>query len=191
MDNHYYRDAAGLDQDNHPEKTQWGRHQLEWLKQSLLAAKELGHFKFLFIATGNQMLQTEPRGEPHELYRREREELIDFIAENEISGVIFLTGDVHHSAMYKRRLGDTGPWLYDITASPLSSGSWNVEQSEKVNDPYVIPGTLIGDQNFVRIDVRGEGDARELRVTCIDKQGDTRFEQIIRLADLRFPTDAP
>lgn len=185
MDNHYHRDAAGLDQDKHPEKTQWGRQQLEWLKQSLLSAKELKHFKFLFIATGNQMLQTEPRGEPHELYRREREELMDFIVENEITGVVFLTGDVHHSALYKRQLGDNGQWVYEITSSPFSSGSWNVEASNKAQDPYVIPGTLVGDQNFVRVDLRGQGKARELLVTCIDKQGDTRFTQIIKLADLQ------
>ncbi|WP_221030294.1 alkaline phosphatase D family protein [Actomonas aquatica] len=187
MDNHYHRDAAGLDQDKHPEKTQWGRPQLEWLKQSLLSAKELKHFKFLFIATGNQMLQTEPRGEPHELYRREREELLDFIVENQIEGVIFLTGDVHHSAMYHRKLSD-GRMVYDITSSPLSSGSWPVETSSKAEDPYVIPGTLVGDQNFVRIDVRGEGKRRELLVTCIDKQGDTRFEQVIKLSDLQLPS---
>ncbi|MCC6414611.1 MAG: alkaline phosphatase family protein [Opitutaceae bacterium] len=191
MDNHYHRDAAGLDQDRHPEKTQWGRPQLEWLKQSLLAAKELKHFKFLFIATGNQMLQTEPRGEPHELYRREREELLDFIAENKIAGVVFLTGDVHHAAMYKRQLGAPGQWVYEITASPLSSGSWDVEHSIKAQDPYVIPGTLVGDQNFVRVDVRGQGKARELVVTCIDKQGATRFTQVIRLADLKSPPATP
>ena len=185
MDNHYYRDAAELDQDKHPEKTQWGRHQLEWLKQSLLAAKELKHFKFLFIATGNQMLQTQPLGEQYELYRREREELMNFIEENAITGVVFLTGDVHHSAMYRRQLGDRGPWIYEITSSPFSSGSWNVAASEKAGDPFLISDTLVGDQNFVRVDVRGEKDARELVVTCIDKQGDTRFTQIIKLTDLQ------
>jgi alkaline phosphatase D len=184
MDNHYHRDAAGIDQDKHPEKTQWGRQQLEWLKQSLLSAKELKHFKFLFIATGNQMLQTQPRGEPHELYRREREELMDFIVENKITGVVFLTGDVHHSALYRRQLGDRGQWVYEITSSPLSSGSWNVEASDKANDPYVIPGTLVGDQNFVRVAVSGEGADRQLTVTCIDKQGDVRFTQVIALRDL-------
>lgn len=185
MDNHYYRDAAGLDQDKYPQKTQWGRHQMEWLKQSLLQAKELQHFKFLFIVTGNQMLQRRPRGEPHELYRREREELIDFIVENELTGVVFLTGDVHHSAMYKRQIGDAGQWVYEITSSPLSSGSWDAANSDKADDPHVIAGTLIGTQNFVQVAVAGEDDTRHLRVTCIDHEGKTRFTQTIRLRDLR------
>jgi hypothetical protein len=96
-----------------------------------------------------------------------------------------LPGDVHHSAMYRRQLGDRGPWIYEITSSPFSSGSWNVAASEKAGDPFLISDTLVGDQNFVRVDVRGEKDARELVVTCIDKQGDTRFTQIIKLTDLQ------
>jgi alkaline phosphatase D len=185
MDNHWYRDAAGLDQEVVPEKSQWGRRQLEWLKQSLLQAKELRHFAFKFIATGNQMLQTEPRGEPHELYRREREELLGFIREHRITGVVFLTGDVHHSGLYRRQLGPDGPWVYEITSSPFSSGSWNVETSTKAADPHVVPGTLVGDQNFVTVTVRGPKDARALVITCIDKQGAVRFTQTVPLAELQ------
>jgi len=185
MDNHYYRDAAGLDQDKHPTKTQWGRSQLEWLKQSLLAAKELKHFKFLFIASGNQMLQTEPRGEPHELYRHEREELLDFIVENDLTGVVFLTGDVHFSAMYRRQIGDRGQWVYEVTSSPLSSGSWDAANSSKKDDPHVIAETIVGTQNFVKIALSGKGRTRALTVTCVDKDGTTRFTQKILAQDLK------
>ncbi|MBT5902183.1 MAG: alkaline phosphatase family protein [Opitutaceae bacterium] len=184
MDNHYYRDAAELDQDQHADKTQWGRQQLEWLKQSLLAAKKLSHFRFLFIATGNQMLQTAPFGEPHELYRREREELMAFIVENEITGVVFLTGDVHHSAMYRRQIGDSGQWVYEITSSPLSSGAFRDAPKVKGKDPHVIPDTIIGEQNFVKVAITGKGAKRALRVVCIDKHGETRFDHTIPGADL-------
>jgi len=187
MDNHYYRDAAQLDQDIYPEKSQWGRHQMEWLKQSLMQAQELRHFKFLFIVTGNQMLQTRPFGEPHELYRREREELIDFIVENDLHGVVFLTGDVHHSGIYRRQIGYPRRWVYEITSSPLSSGSWNVEESEKAKDPHVLPHTLVGTQNFVRVNVAGEGADRHLVVSSTDHEGKTRFTETIKLSDLRPP----
>lgn len=185
LDNHYHRDAATLSQDLHPEKTQWGRRQLEWLKQSLIAAKELKHFKFFFIATGNQMLQVRTGSESHEEYRREREELLAFIREQEITGVVFLTGDVHHSALYRRQLGQDGPWVYEITASPFSSGSWNVEKSSKATDPYLVKDTLVGDQNFTTVEVRGPKNARELVITCIDKQGATRFTHTVPLSDLQ------
>lgn len=186
MDNHYYRDSAELNQDKYPDKSQWGRRQLDWLKQSLLQAKVLKHYTFKFIATGNQMLQTNPKGEPHELYRREREELISFIREQGITGVVFLTGDVHHTGLYRRQLGDDGPWVYEITSSPLSSGSWAVEKSSAVNDPHVIRDTLVGDQNFVTVSVGGEGADRALTVTCTDKQGATRFTQVIKATELGY-----
>jgi alkaline phosphatase D len=184
MDNHYYRDAAELDQDKHENKSQWGRQQLAWLKQSLLAAKKLNHFRFLFIASGNQMLQTAPYGEPHELYRREREELMEFIVENEITGVVFLTGDVHHSAMYRRQIGNAGQWVYEITSSPLSSGAFTDAPKVKSGDPHLIPDTIIGDQNFVKVSISGKGSKRAIRVVCIDKAGETRFDETIRAVDL-------
>ncbi len=186
LDNHYHRDAATLNQDTNPTKSQWGRRQLEWLKQSLLQAKELNHFKFLFIATGNQMLQTEPRGEPHELYRREREELLQFIREYNLTGVVFLTGDVHHSGLYRRRLEPNGPWIYELTSSPLSSGSWEVEKSVKASDPYVLKETLVGDQNFCTVALTGEGAERALTFTCTDKQGVTRFTHTVKATDLGY-----
>lgn len=185
MDNHYHRDAAAINQDTHPEKTQWGRRQLEWLKQSLIQAKELKHFAFKFIATGTQVLQTEPRGEGHEFYRREREELLQFIRENEITGVVFLTGDVHHTGLYRRQLEKDGPWIYELTSSPITAGATDVLKSEKAKDPYVLKDTLVGDQNFTTVEVRGPKDARELVITCIDKQGGVRFTHKVPLADLQ------
>ena len=185
LDNHYHRDAATLNQDLHPGKSQFGRAQLEWLKQSLIAAKELKHFKFFFIATGNQMLQVLTGAESHQEYRREREELLEFIREQQITGVVFLTGDVHHSGLYRRQLVKDGPWVYEITASPFSSGSWNVEKSTKANDPFLVPGTLVGDQNFVTVEVHGTKEARELVISCTDKQGETRFTQKIPLSELK------
>jgi alkaline phosphatase D len=186
MDNHYHRDAATLDQDKHPEKTQWGRAQLEWLKQSLLQAKELNHYTFKFIATGNQMLQTEARGEPHELYRREREELLQFIQDYNITGVVFLTGDVHHTGLYRRQLKEGGPWIYEVTSSPLSSGSFDVLKTAKAKDPYVLTDTLVGDQNFVTIATSGQGAERMLTIACIDKQGATRFTHTLKATDLGY-----
>ena len=192
MDNHYYRDAAGLDQDKHPSKSQWGRQQLEWLKQSLLSAEELKHFKFLFIVTGNQMLQSQPAGETHELYRREREELMDFIAENELTGIVFLTGDVHFTAMYRREIGPQGLAVYEITSSPITSGiASRTTLAAAGSDAQLIPGTLVPDQNFVQIKVTGEGADRALTITCTDKQGEIRLRHIIKATELGFVPRQP
>ena len=184
MDDYSYRDDVDIDQSKHPEKSQWGRRQLEWLKQSLLQAQSLGHFPFKFIGNGTQMLQTEPRGSGHELYRRERDELLAFITEHKITGVVFLTGDVHHAGVYRRQLSPEGPWIYDVTASPLTSGAWDVVKSEKARDPLLVPGTLVGDQNFVQIEIKGPREARQLVISATDKQGVKRFEHVVPAAEL-------
>lgn len=186
LDNHFHRDSATLNQELNPDKTQFGRRQLEWLKHSLLAAQELNHFKFLFIATGNQMLQVNTVAESHQAYRREREEILQFIRDYNLTGVVFLTGDVHHSGVYRRRLDPTGPWVYEITSSPLAAGSWEVEKSAKASDPAVLRETLVGDQNFVTVAVTGEGAERALTISSTDKQGVVRFTHVVKATDLGY-----
>lgn len=185
MDDYSHRDDAHLDQDA-TDKRLWGRAQLEWLKQSLLQAGESGHYTFKFIGNGTQVLQTVVGGSSHNEYRREREELLRFIAENGITGVVFLTGDVHHSGIYRRRLGANGPWVYEITSSPLAAGSWKVEESPKARDPLVLPHTLVGDQNFVQVRATGAGAERALVVSSTDKQGVKRFEHVIKATELGY-----
>lgn len=185
MDGYFYRDDAQLNQDT-TDKRIWGQRQFEWLKQSLLQASESGHYTFKFVGTGTQVLQTVVASSSHQDYRREREELLQFIADNNITGVVFLTGDVHHSGVYRRRLRPNGPWVYEITSSPLAAGSWNVENSPKAADRTVIKETLVGDQNFVQVRVTGEGAERALVVTSTDKQGVQRFEHTIKATDLGF-----
>lgn len=185
LDDYFYRDDALLNQDT-TDKRQWGRRQLEWLKQSLMHFKEQGHYTFKFIGNGTQILQTAVSGSSHQEYRREREELLQFIADNDITGVVFLTGDVHHSGINRRRLGASGPWVYEITSSPLAAGSWKVENSPKAADRSVIKETLVGDQNFVQVRVTGTGADRALVVTCTDKQGVQRFEHTIKATELGY-----
>lgn len=185
MDDRYHRDESTLDQSRVEEKSVWGARQFEWLKQSLLHARELKHFAFKFIVTGGQVLQsveTAGRSETHELYRREREELINFIRDNTITGVVFLTGDVHFSGLYRRKISET-QWVYEVTSSPLSSGSWD-PTAARGGDPALVPGTLVGTQNFCQVFVRGPADARELLVRCVDRTNAVRWEHVIPLTAL-------
>lgn len=192
MDDRYHRDDTTLDQDKHPRKTAWGDRQLFWLKQSLLHAKALKNYRFKFIVTGGQVIQSAVKGrsETHELYRREREELIDFIRENKITGVVFLTGDVHHTGLYRRPLDD-GRAIYELTSSPFSSGSWNAATSEKAKDPFVVPGTLVGTQNYCQVRLTGPANARAVVIRCHDKTNAFQWEHTIAASDLELPATAP
>ncbi|NDC75959.1 alkaline phosphatase family protein [bacterium] len=187
MDDRYYRDEDILDQDANPQKSVWGDRQINWLKQSLLYSQAQKNQSFRFIVTGGQVVQTmikTARSETHELYRREREELIKFIQDNHIGGVIFLTGDVHHTALYRRPL-TASQSIYELTSSPFSSGSWAAAESEKASDPCVVAGTIVGTQNYCQIAVNGPKDARALVIKCYDKTNAFQWEQTIPSAALR------
>lgn len=192
MDDRYHRDDTTLDQNQNPRKTAWGERQTAWLKQSLLHAQAQKNARFKFIVTGGQVIQTAvktARSETHELYRREREELIDFIRLNRITGVVFLTGDVHHTALYRRALDESGGrFIYELTSSPFSSGSWAAASSEKAQDPFVVPGTIVGTQNYSVVRLTGSKESRALVVRCYDKTNAFQWEERIPASALELPS---
>ncbi len=185
MDDRWYRDDDHLDAAQNPHKTQYGARQLDWLKQSLLHAQTLEHFTFKFIVTGGQVV-TDFGGasETFAYYQREREDLLKFIKDQGITGVVFLTGDVHFTELARKNIGGTR-WVYELTSSPLSSGVSPLGQTERANDPHRVEGTLVSDQNFCTLSLHGPKDARVLTIACIDKQGVTRWTHDIKASELR------
>ncbi|MEI6105403.1 MAG: alkaline phosphatase D family protein [Opitutae bacterium] len=185
MDNRMYRDDDHLLDASIPQKSQYGARQLDWLKQSLLHAQTLGFYSFKFIVTGGQVV-TDFGGasETFAYYQREREDLLKFIKDQGITGVVFLTGDVHFTELAKKNIGGTR-WVYELTSSPMSAGVSTLGQTERLNDPHRVPGTLVSDQNFCTLAIHGPKEARVLTIACIDKQGVTRWTQDIKAEDLR------
>lgn len=184
MDNRYYRDDPELSQELYPEKSQYGARQLDWLKQSLLHIDDLGLYPFKFIVTGSQFLSTVGASEDsHESYRRERAEILQFLRDHDIRGVVFVTGDVHFSAFYRQELVP-GQYLYEITSSPLASGSWDPSTSARAEDPALIEDTMVGTQNFIRVALEGRRADRRIVVTCIDKSNTVRWTREIPKEDL-------
>lgn len=185
MDNRWYRDDDHLIDAQNPQKSQYGAHQFDWLKQSLLHAQTLNHFTFKFIVTGGQVV-TDFGGvsETFAYYQREREELLKFIQDHHITGVIFLTGDVHFTELAKKNIGGS-QWIYELTSSPISSGVSSIGRTERAQDPHRIEGTLVSDQNFCTLALHGPKGARVVTISCIDKQGVTRWTHDITAQDLR------
>ena len=166
-------------------KTQFGARQRDWLKQSLLAAETLGHFTFKFIVTGGQFL-TDFGGvsENFTYYPAEREELLKFIKDHHITGVIFLTGDIHFTELARRKVNDS-QWLYELTSSPFSAGVNPIALTERKADPHRVDGTQVVDQNFCTLSLHGAKDARVVTITCIDKQGAVRWTKDIAASELK------
>ena len=93
----------------------WGEAQLDWLidklKQSTAPVK--------VIANGTQVLCKDGRGEGHQLESpSEYRKLSEALAEHKIGGVVFLSGDRHHSEAMQQRQPD-GTLLLEATSSPL------------------------------------------------------------------------
>ena len=166
-------------------KTQFGARQRDWLKQSLLAAETLGHFTFKFIVTGGQFL-TDFGGvsENFAYYPAEREELLKFIKDQHITGVIFLTGDIHFTELARLKVNDT-QWLYELTSSPFSAGVNPIALTERQADPYRVAGTQVVDQNFCTLSLHGAKGARVVTIACVDQQGAVRWTRDIAASELK------
>ena len=128
-----------------------GERQLEWLKSMLLESEA----SFKFISVGGMVLSTAARFENLALAApKEREDLIKFIQEKEIKGVIFLTGDRHFAEL--SLIEEEGKVsIYDFTTSPLTAGPASAFAREEQNENRV-SGTTFFDRNFAEISVKGD-----------------------------------
>lgn len=173
LDDRWYRSNDGMkDSVNgqpNPEKEMFGAEQLSWLKNALLQSQSNGNISFRIIATGSQMLN--PRS-PFDCFRRfpkEYNELMDFLQENRISGVVFMTGDRHHSEIIKVERPGMYP-LFDITSSPLTSGTHKFGGPEKDNPFRVVGVDQL--QNYARVRFTGKGADRTMTVEFVGVKGE-------------------
>jgi alkaline phosphatase D len=147
-------------------KTYFGKTQMEWLKNALLYSKAT----FKVIATGGQVLNPISTAECMHSYAKEYNELMEFLASQKISGVLFFTGDRHHSEIIRLDRPNLYP-LYDVTNSPYTAGVSKVKGAE-LSNPARIPGSLVEAQNFTKVSVSGKKNERMMKVEFIGIEGD-------------------
>ena len=116
-------------------------------------------------------------------YSSEFNELIDFITVQKITGVIFVSGDRHHSEVIKLPR-ENAYTLFDVTTSPYTSGIRKVEGIE-VNNPFRIPGTLVQEQNFANVSISGTKTQRKVRIEFIGLKGQKLGEWSVNERDLK------
>jgi len=185
LDDRTFRSAdfmeAHVDGKPNPDKRMFGEKQLSWLKNGLINSNAT----FKFIVTGSQALNTASSLDCLNDYPIEFAELLGFLEAEKINGVLFMSGDRHHSEViqYKRPNAYT---LYDITNSPLTAGVSAVGGTEKSN-PDRIPGTLVEAQNYARITISGMLKERKLRVEFLGIKGERLAEWDVDENDLKFP----
>lgn len=146
------------------EKTVLGRGQLQWLKNALMYSNAT----FKIIVVGSQVLNPVLDNESLRDYPAEFNELVSFITGNQIKGVLFLTGDHHHSEVVRMERPQTYP-LYDITVSPLTSGT-RAFAGPELDNPFRVMG-FDHAQNYGRVTISGAKGQRALRVDFLDQKG--------------------
>jgi alkaline phosphatase D len=161
-------------------KKMYGYEQLEWLKNQLRGSKA----NFKFIITGSQILNP---FSPYDCFRNfpaEYLEMMEFLKIEKISGVLFITGDRHHTEIIKKDRDGTYP-LYDITVSPLSSGTHKFGGPEK-NNPARILG-IDEKQNFAKVSITGPIYDRKLSFKFLGINGEELGEWSVTSKELKTP----
>lgn len=170
LDDRYFRSEPNLpdsiDGMFNKDKSFYGTQQLDWLKNSLL----FSNAPFKIIVTGSQVLNPLNKYECMQEYPYEYNQLLSFINEQKIKGIVFLTGDRHHSEIIKMNRTSLYP-LYDITVSPYTSGVSKVSGAEE-NNPNRVNNTLIEAQNFAKISFTGKKGERLMSVDFIGTKGE-------------------
>jgi alkaline phosphatase D len=136
---------------------------LHWLKNYLLHSQAT----FKIIATGSQVLNPLSTKDKLLFFPSEYYDLTNFIRTNNIEGVLFLTGDRHHSEIIKVERPGTYP-LYDITVSSLTAGVVPFVGPE-ANSPYRLIG--IDKHNYGKLSFSGARGERKLTVEYFDTKG--------------------
>jgi len=97
------------------QKTMLGKIQFKWLCDSLKTSKS----RYKVLVSGTQFGRVKDDCWAGKYYLGERNRLFTFIAENEISGVIGISGDIHRSDIYKLPIGKDR-YFYDFTPAALA-----------------------------------------------------------------------
>lgn len=161
-------------------KTLFGAAQLDWLKQSLINSKAT----FKVVVSGSQLFNDANAFEGWQHFRGEREAFVEWLDRQKIDGLLFLSGDRHHTELIKRVRDDAYP-LYELTCSPLTS-SPRIPEAEKENIQRQ-NGTLVDKRNFCTLDVSGPAKERQLLLRAHDSAGAVLWERKLTALELRHP----
>lgn len=176
LDDRWFRSPNNRKDD----RTYFGEEQLRWLVDALIGSKAT----FKFIVAGGQILNTAALFENYATYGEERALLLQKIAEANIPGVLFLTGDRHHTVLHRLNRFGTYP-LYDFTVSPLTSGAGKPADAEKTTETYVVGTNVENKRNFGMFEITGPEKDRVLKVTIYDAKGSQQWQREIKASELK------
>lgn len=161
LDNRFHRSNS----ERKDEKgTLLGQAQIDWLIDALKGS----YAPFKFVCVGGMVLSTCDQYENYiHIFPEERQALLDAIQREGIKGVIFLTGDRHHTELSKWQ-PDGGIPIYDLTISPLTSKSYPGDGEQ---NKLLVKGTEVSEANYGLLEVSGPYKDRKLTIRVLDGKG--------------------
>ncbi len=177
LDDRYYRTPNDR---KTGDKEMFGKEQIQWLIDNLMKSKA----PFKIIATGGQMLNPVEKDylEIYNKFPEEKAKLLKLIKDEGIEGVIFLTGDRHHSELTKLDRIGTYP-LYDFTISSFTAG---VSPGKDEQNNFRVPGKISDEHNFAIFNISGKSKNRIMKCTVYNVKGKELWNYSINENDLKL-----
>lgn len=188
MDDRSYRTSDymkdSINGQPNPNKQMWGKEQLNWLKNQLLTSRA----PFKIIANGTPILNQYNNYDCMVHFVLEQQELLQFIEDEQINGVIFITGDRHHSEISRKKLKN-GYYLYDIVNSSLTAGLHILSERE-INNPDLLADKTVNQNNYTRFLINGKPKERTLKLEFKDLNGNVLKDWLVNENELKFITES-
>ena len=158
---------------NDPNKDYWGAKQMTWLLDQLSTSRA----SFKIIVNGGQVISPAKVFENMANYEAERTYLLKELKNRKIPGVLFFTGDRHISDLNKLEREGTYP-LYDWTVSPMTAGKADAVKLDY--NETLVPGTLVQERAFSKIEVTGPLKDRTLTITLFNVKGEVLWTKELK-----------
>lgn len=166
LDNRTYR----VDHHNKTQPTTvLGQAQIDWLIQALVKSRA----PYKFVVVGGQVLSDAAVYENVAQYPEERAQLLQRIEEEDIRGVVFLSGDRHTTELSTMVMAN-GRRIHDLTVSPLTSGPGNAREEP---NSFRVEGTYVDQRNYAILSFEGPRKERVCTVTIKDSNGKELWSQ--------------
>lgn len=176
LDNRWSRTERRVDGSGHI----LGEEQENWLIDALKGSKAT----FKLVCVGGQFLNSLRVYENHSQYAIERQRIMQRLNNDNINGVVFLSGDRHHSEISTFQLPN-GIRIWDVTTSPLTAKP-NLNAASEYNQNRV-KGSMLVERSFAFIEFTGAGEDRTMKIKFINNKGEQKFEYDIRKGDFYKP----
>lgn len=187
LDDRYHRDP-----NNAPDrKTMLGESQLAWLKEKLQASTAT----FKVIVNGHTMsIDRGGSGEYWANFGTEREDFLDWMFEEQINGVFFVSGDWHVGSLSRIDYSKEGYPLFELISSNAGVHGVEADDHQYSRNRQVsghnrnFDGPIINDildYNFGLLEFSGASGERSVTLKLVDYRGEVRAAHVLRETDLR------